>query len=92
MIRTLERVAVGGLATSLALLALDAIVHRGPRFLWMMPHHTWMHQRWAFAAALFRLRPALAGGMLLLCLALFIALTTMLLGVRDAIARTAERA
>ncbi len=89
MIRTLERLAVSGLSAGIVLLALDAVAHRGARFLWMIPHRAWLHHRWEFAGALLRVRPALATGLLVLCVALLLALVATLFGMRAALARRA---
>lgn len=73
-LRTLERAAIAGLLTGVALLALDAIEHDPANFFRYIPRIRPGRGTWWHLQSLWHRRPALVLGFLVLCAALLLAL------------------
>lgn len=77
-LRHLERTAIAGLLAGVGLLALDALQHNPANFFRYIPRLRPGRNAWSHLESLWRSRPALVLGALLLCAALLLALIVML--------------
>ena len=77
-LRFLERAAITGLLVGVGCLILDALTHSPTRFYRYVPRLRPGRDTWSHAEALWRSRPTLSLGLLLLCAALVLALAIML--------------
>jgi hypothetical protein len=85
MLRHLERLAVGGLLLGLGFIGADAITHAGPRyFWWFIPFRRRAPGMWGAIKALWRWRPALVLGLLIISVALVVALCVTVAAYRRA--------
>ncbi|HET7565407.1 MAG TPA: hypothetical protein VFJ96_10455 [Gemmatimonadaceae bacterium] len=76
-LRSLERLAVAGLLAGIGCLLIDALAHRPTRFYRYVPRLRPGRHIWSHIGTLWRGRPALVLGLLLLCVALVLALIVM---------------
>jgi hypothetical protein len=77
MLRHLERAAIAGLLAGVGFLTLDALEHHPANFFRYIPRLRPGRNTWAHLESLWRSRPALVLGVLLLCAALLLALFVM---------------
>jgi hypothetical protein len=85
ILRHLERLAVGGLLIGLGFIGADAITHRGPRyFWWFIPFRRRPGGAWGAIVSLWRWRPALVVGLLIISVALLVALWVTVAAYRAA--------
>ena len=77
LLRHLERAAIAGLLAGVGFLILDALEHHPANFFRYIPRLRPGRNAWAHLESLWRSRPALVLGLLLLCTALLLALLVM---------------
>ena len=86
-LRSLERAAIAGLLAGVGLLALDAVGRNPTSFFRYIPRLRPGRGSWSHLESLWRSRPALVLGVLLLCAALILALivtvTALVRAVRE---------